>query len=392
VNYYNEIDPFCIRWLGNLAAASHVAAGFIDARSIADVQPDDVRQYRQAHFFAGVGGWPLALQLAGWPADAALWTGSCPCQPLSCAGKRRGHADERHLWPAWFRLIRECCPPVIFGEQVASKDGLEWLDGVFADLEDAGYACGATDLCAAGVGAPHIRQRLYWLANATDPRHTGTRQRAGTDGNWENPLSQRGFSLAESAGGCAVDRLGITNGERSQSRSAASKADGHGSTIEPTSIGSDGMGDTNIENVSTISGQQMPCAGRDCFGGDRLGSMAINKRFKSDQGDPGSGDTRSLPPSGGSNGKATRPGSPWSDFLIIPCRDDRSRRISAEPGDGPLVAGIPRKLGPKFAGLDRMGIRTARANRVGRLKGYGNAIVPQVAAEFVRAVMELQNC
>ena len=52
------------------------------------------------------------------------------------------------------------------GEQVAGKAGLEWFDAVSADLEAAGYAVGAVDFCAAGVGAPHIRQRLYWLAHA----------------------------------------------------------------------------------------------------------------------------------------------------------------------------------------------------------------------------------
>src|SRR5690606_31057001 len=138
----------------------------VDTRSIEDVTPNDLQGYTQCHFFAGIGGWPLALRLAGWPDDRPVWTGSCPCQPFSQAGKGAGFADERHLWPAFFHLIEQCRPSVVFGEQVASKDGLAWLDLVQADLEGAGYACGAADLCAAGVGAPHIRQRLYWVANA----------------------------------------------------------------------------------------------------------------------------------------------------------------------------------------------------------------------------------
>src|SRR5690606_40978082 len=63
-------------------------------------------------------------------------------------------------------IFDQCRPPIIFGEQVASKDGRLWLTGVRSDLEALGYAVGAADLCAAGVGAPHIRQRLYWLADA----------------------------------------------------------------------------------------------------------------------------------------------------------------------------------------------------------------------------------
>lgn len=164
--YYNEIDPFAAQWLRNLIAAGHIAPGVVDERSIEDVTPDDLRGFTQCHFFAGVGVWSLALRRAGWPDDKTVWTGSCPCQPFSAAGKGNGFADERHLWPAFFHLISECKPGVIFGEQVASKDGLGWLDLVQTDLEAANYAVGAVDLCAAGFGAPHIRQRLFWVGNA----------------------------------------------------------------------------------------------------------------------------------------------------------------------------------------------------------------------------------
>ncbi|WFP89856.1 DNA cytosine methyltransferase [Ensifer adhaerens] len=163
--YYNEIDPYAAAWLRNLIAAGHIAPGDVDERSIVDVQPDDLKGYTQCHFFAGIGGWSLALRLAGWADDRSAWTGSCPCQPLSLAGQQKGHADERHLWPAFYSLIEECRPSEVFGEQVASPDGREWFAGVRADLEDVGYACGSADLCAAGVGAPHPRQRLYWLAH-----------------------------------------------------------------------------------------------------------------------------------------------------------------------------------------------------------------------------------
>jgi DNA (cytosine-5)-methyltransferase 1 len=161
---YNEIDPFCARWLRELVDAGHLAAGKIEQTGIEHLQPRHVEHATQAHFFAGVGVWPHALRLAGWPDDRPVWTGSCPCQPFSSAGARGGASDARHLWPAWFSLIRECRPPIIFGEQVASKSGRHWLDAVSADLEALGYAFGAADLCAAGVGAPHIRQRMFWVA------------------------------------------------------------------------------------------------------------------------------------------------------------------------------------------------------------------------------------
>jgi DNA (cytosine-5)-methyltransferase 1 len=168
--YYNEWDAYAAEWLRNLIKAGHIAPGEVDERSILDVRPDDLRGFAQVHAFAGIGGWSLALRLAGVPDDCPVWTGSCPCQPLSGAGRRKGHADARHLWPAFHALIAECEPAIVFGEQVASQDGREWLAGVRLDLEDLGYACGAADLCAAGAGAPHTRQRLYWVADADKAR------------------------------------------------------------------------------------------------------------------------------------------------------------------------------------------------------------------------------
>src|SRR5690242_15057774 len=175
--YYNEIDPYAAQWLRNLIQAGQIAPGDVDERSIVDVRADDLRGYTQCHFFAGIGGWSYALRLAGWPDDRPVWTGSCPCQPFSAAGKRAGFDDTRHLWPAWFRLIRECAPPVVFGEQVASKDGVAWLDTVSTDLEAAGYAFGAADIPAAGVTAPHIRQRLFFVADGPS-RHEAAHGRA----------------------------------------------------------------------------------------------------------------------------------------------------------------------------------------------------------------------
>ena len=121
MHYYNEYDKHAAAWLRELIAQKLIPAGEVDERSILDVQPDDLRPFTQCHFFAGIGGWPYALRLAGIPATRRLWTGSCPCQPFSTAGQQKGQEDERHLWPAFFNLIRECRPPTIFGEQVASS-------------------------------------------------------------------------------------------------------------------------------------------------------------------------------------------------------------------------------------------------------------------------------
>jgi DNA (cytosine-5)-methyltransferase 1 len=200
--YYNEIDPYAAQWLRNLIAAGHLPAGHVDERSIEDVTPADLAGFTQCHFFAGFGGWALALRLAGWPDSRPAWTGSCPCQPFSAAGKGAGFADERHLWPAWQHLIAQCRPAVVFGEQVASKAVDPWIDLVHADLEGMGYAFGCVAFPSAGVGAPHIRDRNYWVADADGRHASAERQQRG----WEQrqqPQDGRVVRMAESDGQCA---------------------------------------------------------------------------------------------------------------------------------------------------------------------------------------------
>jgi DNA (cytosine-5)-methyltransferase 1 len=164
--YYNEHDPDMAAWLRELIKGGQIAPGEVDERSIVDVEPADTLGFLQQHFFAGIGVWSYALRRAGWPDDRPVWTGSCPCQPFSQAGGKRGFDDERHLWPHFHRLIAQCRPAVVFGEQVASKDADAWIDTLQADLEAMEYAVGAVPFPAAGVGAPNRRDRLYWVADA----------------------------------------------------------------------------------------------------------------------------------------------------------------------------------------------------------------------------------
>ena len=171
--YYNENDLKAAAWLRQLIAAGHIAHGDVDTRSIEDILPSDLDGYTQCHFFAGIGGWSYALRLAGWPDDRPVWTGSCPCQPFSQSGKGAGFDDQRHLWPAFHWLIKQSRPVRIYGEQVAKIAGLKWWDLVSTDLDGEGYASGAAVLPAAGVGAPHIRDRIYWVADSQGARLEG---------------------------------------------------------------------------------------------------------------------------------------------------------------------------------------------------------------------------
>ena len=198
--YYNEFDPYAAQWLRNLIEAGHIAPGIVDERSIEDVRPADLAGFTQCHFFAGLGGWSLALRRAGWSDDRPAWSMSCPCQPFSAAGTGAGFADERHLWPSAFHLITQLEPSIVFGEQVASKAAEPWIDLVHADLEAVGYAVGAIAFPSAGVGAPHVRDRLYWLADANrEPSGQGgaqhTRGNTGSDAQSRSGLGSGSLSV-----------------------------------------------------------------------------------------------------------------------------------------------------------------------------------------------------
>lgn len=164
--FYNEIDPYAAAGLRNLIAAGHIAPGIVDERPVQEIEPYELVGFTQCHFFAGIGVWSHALRRAGWADDRPVWTGSCPCQPFSNAGQKKGFQDDRHLWPYWKNLIDQCRPSIVIGEQVASA--LDWVDLVSADMEGSGYAFGANDLCAAGFGGAHIRQRIYFVGLADD--------------------------------------------------------------------------------------------------------------------------------------------------------------------------------------------------------------------------------
>lgn len=222
--YYNEFDPYAAQWLRNLIDAGHIAKGEVDERSITEVQPDDLKGFTQCHFFAGIGGWSLAARLSDWPDDRPLWTGSCPCQPFSVAGKGKGQDDDRHLWPVFFDLIRARRPPVVMGEQVAAAVGKSWLDGVFTDLESIDYATGAAVVPACAVNAPHRRDRLWFVAdNLGNSQHDGQSASAfrGCDAQAIQHDSQgqdgsEQFTGASASGNVSSSTVANTNDPRPQ--------------------------------------------------------------------------------------------------------------------------------------------------------------------------------
>lgn len=226
--YYNEINPFAAQWLRNLIDAGEIAPGIVDERSIEDVTANDLRGFTQCHFFAGIGVWSHALRSAGWPDNRPVWTASCPCQPFSAAGKGEGFADERHLWPAFYHLFKQCSPFRCFGEQVGGAN--EWFDLVQADLEALGYSFGLVPFAAAGVGAPIVRERAYWVACAN-----------GEEYNWGGASGEERHS--ESSDRCTIGGLGGSHckGLEIGERRLNQKPDSQGWEIEERPSGLSGV-------------------------------------------------------------------------------------------------------------------------------------------------------
>ncbi|MGD1957177.1 MAG: DNA cytosine methyltransferase [Sphingomonadales bacterium] len=328
--FYNENDPKAAAWLRELIAQGFIADGVVDERSIEDITPVELSAFTQVHLFAGVGGWSLALRQAGWPDDRPAWTGSCPCQPFSGAGKGKGFADERHLWPVMFHLIEQCEPVRVFGEQVEGKSGLAWFDLVQADMEAMGYACGGVVAPAAGFGAPHIRHRLYWMAHPATERYDGR----GASQTSNEPSAQQRPERFCNAGG--LDNT--TSSRHTPSRKGAeSKArdEARLRRLEPGRHAGR-MGDA-------YSAGSQP--GRTSTKTSRYGNSAN--------------------PEGSFIGSGPINGF-WRAADWIGCTDGKWRPV--EPGTFPLATGV--------------------SARVVKLRGYGNAINIEQATAFIEAAME----
>lgn len=319
--YYNEHDPKTAAWLRKLIKARLIADGEVDERSIVDVEADDVRGFTQCHFFAGIGGWSYALRLAGWADDRECWTGSCPCQPFSIANVWRdddtsGTKDARHLWPSWFRLIRDRRPAIVFGEQVESAIANGWLDDVCDDLEGIRYAVGAAGLPAPSVGAFHGRPRLWFGAADMD----------------SVPVL-RELSVLDSRD--ARPRLRLPGDRR--------------------------MGEVRIEPVFSNAAVDA-VADPTCEGPQGLA------RHDDDRDEPRWDATEAI--------RSLRDADLWGAVAGMVCRDGRSRPL-------PMADGIPEDLDDSVP--DDRPVTAVEHRRAVIIKGFGNAIVPQVAAEFIRA-------
>jgi len=258
-------------------------------------------------------------------------TGGFPCQPFSIAGKQKGTSDDRHLWPEMFRIIKTFQPRFVIGENVRGivniQDGLVF-ETVCTDLESEGYEVQPFNIPAAGVGAPHRRERIFFLAIREDV--------ANTIGNDEGEEISRG------------------NGEEDFVQEEHRKND-HSSRFSSgaSAIRSSDHGHENMANTESI--------------GSHVGGLGQHQGARSGQGEIGGASSQD---DANSYGKRLQ-GFRTEHKLRNSEEEEQTSGNSwwqSEPNVGRVAHGI--------------------SGRVYRLKGLGNSIVPQIAEEIGKAIIK----
>lgn len=325
--------------------------------------------------FSGIGGFSLGLERAGmtttafceidpycqkvlkkhWPSvpvfsdikklhcddleqKPELICGGYPCQPFSIAGKQRGAKDDRHLWPEMFRIIEECGPRWVIGENVAGHINLG-LDKVLSDLEGAGYTCRPFVIPAVAVDAPHRRDRVWIVAHAH------------SHGQSVLPLYDWSVTLADS--------YAIRLQEKRTEQSAAG---------------------------ATRSRPQIP-VGYAQYNGSFTEQMPGFLEADASRSEKGKEWTEQPPGTGG-------PGD--NETLADPNRKPRSQECNStrqpdkERQPGRSVIKDWRKEGwPTEPRLGR--VAHGIPHRVDRLKSLGNSLVPKIPELIGRCIMEIEN-
>ena len=330
--------------------------------------------------FSGIGGLDLGLERAGWECigqceiepfaiaclekhwpQVARWTdvrklqasdvvrsaggaidaivGGFPCQPWSTAGKGLGADDPRHLWPEYYRLIRELRPRWIIGKNVP---GLlpRGADAVLSDLEAENYTCWPIVLAASDIGATHRRQRVFFIARRNDV----------ADDDMPNDQAERIRSVGTEQGATYTSNSGSTVADTSSLQPAGRRGAGNvvGTARTDKSAEEERQrdGDTACNSGADVADAGGEGLARQRHRASGAGSQIAEYRGYSDASFP------------------SRPDQPQFDW-------EEPRTVESEVGS--TVDGVSRRL--------------ARWRR-GALKGLGNAVVPQVAEVIGRIVLQ----
>jgi DNA (cytosine-5)-methyltransferase 1 len=351
-----------------------------------------------ASLFTGIGGFDLAAETMGWETlvqceknefcqkilkyywpnatlygditttDFTLWreridllTGGFPCQPYSVAGKRLGKDDERHLWPHMLRAVREIAPRWVVGENVRGL--VNWNGGlvfeeVQADLEAEGYEVQPFILPACGVGAPHQRDRVWFIAKNTDQNGRGSKlwkekssigELRDISARNNERISTNNEEIGNAANSEPSGLQGSFNNTKSPERIQSEPSECDKFTVtDPNQSGTESLQQTGKFRIHQSQFTANPDSGKRCEG--RMHSP----QYQEAERHVGSCNTRTS-------------WSAWQNF----------------PTQSPICVrndGIPAKLdGITFSKWRNESIQAA-----------GNAIVPQVAIQIFKAIQQYE--
>jgi DNA (cytosine-5)-methyltransferase 1 len=308
-------------------------------------------------------------------------TGGFPCQPFSVAGKQKGTGDDRHLWPEMFRIIKTFKPKFVIGENVKGliniQDGVVF-ETVCTDLESEGYEVQAFNIPAAGVGAPHRRERIWILATNVANSISDNEREQITRGDEEEKRIQEEYRQDNSTARQSSRTSAIRNGDRGYEDMANSNTRFSNGTNEEifsrgqtSNTSSTGGGDKDVENSRRTLQQGTVFQGEN-ENEIRKGNADQSKRSSSsskyDVANPSSEQSHS-----NDNGQEQREIS-QQEQIELGGRSSGTLWPSNwefEPNVGRVANGVP--------------------GRVHRLKGLGNSIIPKIAEEIGKAIIGAYN-
>tara|TARA_Y100000817_G_scaffold142517_1_gene111677 strand:+ start:329 stop:1498 length:1170 start_codon:yes stop_codon:yes gene_type:complete len=309
-------------------------------------------------------------------------TGGFPCQPFSVAGKQKGTSDDRHLWPEMFRIIKEFKPRWVIGENVKGitniQDGLVF-ETVCTNLEGEGYEVRAFNIPAAGVGAPHRRERIWIVAHSNDTRNRTPEYETNKDGQKTDERRQEQSQLKSSRHGENVEnsrrtlRQGSSIREKNEDETRKEDADQHqrsSSSPEPNVANAESI--KSREQTQRQGWENSTRRSIDSRGDskkrseDNVANANINGTERNQSEDRERSRTQQSSQDV-ANASAGRRASQKTEVSTRGNGIEHQSWWQSEPDVGRVAHGIP--------------------GRVHRLKALGNSIVPQIAEEIGKAIM-----
>jgi DNA (cytosine-5)-methyltransferase 1 len=329
-------------------------------------------------------GVPIAGDIREYDGQKAdIVVGGFPCQPFSVAGKRKGTRDDRHLWPEMLRVIKACKPRWVIGENVRNltsiQDGMVF-EQVCTDLENENYEVQPFVIPASAVNAPHQRYRVWIVAHSDSIRNQSNLRETSRKG--QNEKTSNTESSSRSNGGSALS--GSSRDEKQSTNVANSKSNQEVSELRTTESEHDKR-NSRMESTSSSNGQSVRESSKDVANSESSKSRKQTKWEKGKDSQRGSNDSRGF--------ERERP----KDVADSKISERDALQTNREYGET-----TPQEVFRDRSGIQRQTSWWSSEPRVGRvaygvsdkvdrLKGLGNAIVPQIAYQIGLAILQAED-